>query len=344
MNCFSGKIYWKTINKNIVISINKKLILYKSILHMYISMQHVLILFITILAIIFFQKIFLWYKVYDSVNDRSSHKVLATRSGGISIFTTLFLISFFNYLIGNEIFDFSLIVPLSLLVFLGLYDDIYKLDFKLKFIFQIIAAKIIIDNGLIIDNLHGVLGIFELNRVIGQFLTIFIIVAIINSINFIDGIDGLASSIILLFIIMFEFFSTSTSPFINLSLIIIFSIIPFFYFNFRRNKKVFLGDSGSLFLGGIVSTYVIFILSQEYIIKSEFDVHKILFVLSVLIYPIIDIIRITTKRIMQKKSPFKADKNHIHHIILSKTKSHFKTTFAITTFSILFLILIQILF
>ena len=54
------------------------------------------------------------------------------------------------------------------MLIVGLYDDIYKLDFKLKFIFQIIAAKIIIDNGLIIDNLHGMLGVFELNRIIAQ--------------------------------------------------------------------------------------------------------------------------------------------------------------------------------
>ena len=78
-----------------------------------------------------------------------------------------------------------------LLGLIGLYDDVYNLDFKLKFIFQIIAAKIIIDSGLIIDNFHGLFGIYEINRVSAQILTIFIICLIINSINFIDGIDGL---------------------------------------------------------------------------------------------------------------------------------------------------------
>ena len=220
----------------------------------------------------------------------------------------------------------------------------YNIDFKLKFIFQIIAAKILIDSGLIIDNLHGILGIFELNRIIAQLITIFIIVAIINSINFIDGIDGLASSIILLFIIMFEFFALSTTPFINLSLILIASIMPMFFFNLKKKNKVFLGDSGSLFLGGIVSTYVIFILSQQYIIKPEFDLHKVLFVLSILIYPIIDITRITVKRIAQKKSPFEADKNHLHHILLKSTKSHLKTSLKIIVISLSFIIFIQTIF
>ena len=83
-----------------------------------------------------------------------------------------------------EVYDFSFLVPLGLLMLVGLYDDVYRINFKLKFIFQIIVAKIIIDNGLIIDNLHGVLGVFELNRIAAQMLTIFFIVAIINSINF----------------------------------------------------------------------------------------------------------------------------------------------------------------
>ena len=91
---------------------------------------------------------------------------------------------------------------------IGLYDDIYGVDFKLKFIFQIIAAKIIIDNGLIIDNFHGFFGVYEVNRVIAQLITIFIIISIINAINFIDGIDGLLISISIIFIASYEFFAS----------------------------------------------------------------------------------------------------------------------------------------
>tara|TARA_B100001939_G_scaffold333046_1_gene332629 strand:- start:3954 stop:4649 length:696 start_codon:yes stop_codon:yes gene_type:complete len=227
----------------------------------------------------------------------------------------------------------------------GLYDDVYKLDFKLKFIFQIIAAKIIIDNGLIIDNLHGVLGIYELNRIIAQFVTIFFIVAIINSINFIDGIDGLAISVVSLFIIAFEFFSSSYTGFSYLSLIIIFSTIPLFYFNLKKENKVFLGDSGSLFLGALISIYVLKILSQDYIIKYEYDLNKILFVLSILFYPIVDIVRVVFIRIYNGKSPFEADKNHLHHLILKRAKNnHYFTTIIIVLVSLIAIIIIQTLF
>ena len=240
------------------------------------------------------------------------------------------------------IYDFSIIVPLSILTFVGLYDDVYNIDFKLKFIFQIIAAKIIIDNGLIIDNFHGVFGIYEINRIIANLVTIFIIVAIINAINFIDGVDGLALTIVLFFISLFEFFSDGVTPFINFSILIFTSSLILFYFNFRKKNKVFLGDSGSLFYGGVVSIYTVYILSQGYIIKESFDLHKILFVISILSYPIVDIVRVVIIRIINKKSPFEADKNHIHHLILRKTKSHLITTFSIATFAIIVLILLQL--
>jgi len=156
-----------------------------------------------------FQREFIKKNILDKINNRSSHQSLATRSGGSSVFASLFFISIFFYFNNNEIYDFSLLIPIGIMLCVGLYDDIYKLDFKLKFIFQIIVAKIIIDNGLIIDNLHGIFGVFELSRIIGQLFTIFIIVAIINSINFIDGIDGLAVSVITLFLLSFELFSST---------------------------------------------------------------------------------------------------------------------------------------
>lgn len=301
---------------------------------------------ILILSFILFQiiqSVFIHYKVFDKINYRSSHKTVATRSGGVSIFLSILIVSIYYYLNQIDIYDYSLIVPLLLLLIVGLYDDVYRMDFKLKFIFQIIAAKIIIDNGFIIDNLHGVLWIYEMNRVFAQLFTIFIIVAIINSINFIDGIDGLALSIVLVFLGGFEIFSSSLTPFSNFTLLIFSSSIILFYFNFKKKKKIFLGDSGSLFLGGVVSIYTIYILSQEYAIIPKYDIHKILFVISILSFPIFDMIRIVFIRIKNKKSPFVADKKHLHHLILNKTKSHFSTTFFIILVNIIIIFTFQLI-
>ena len=298
---------------------------------------------LSFLMILVFQKIFLKKSIIDDIKHRSSHSAIATRSGGLAIFSTIFLISIFNYFIGITIFDYSFLIPIGLLVSIGLYDDIYNVDFKLKFIFQIIAAKMIIDGGLMIDNFHGLFGIYEINRLIAHIVTIFIIVAIINAMNFIDGIDGLAISILSLFLILFESSSTNPTGLENLTTIIIFTLIPIYYFNFRKNKKVFLGDSGSLMIGGFTSVYVLNIVSNEYLIREDFDVNKIIFVFSVLSYPIIDIIRITIKRIIEKRSPFEADKNHIHHILLGKVKDHFKVVTIILILSILIFYLVKII-
>jgi UDP-N-acetylmuramyl pentapeptide phosphotransferase/UDP-N-acetylglucosamine-1-phosphate transferase len=282
-------------------------------------------------------------KFIDLINKRSSHNVISTRSGGLAIFISIFIICIFSYLNNITLFNYKIIVPLSVLLVVGCYDDVFKLDYKFKFIFQIIVAKILIDNGFIIDNLHGLMGVFEINRIIAQLFTMFIIVAIINSLNFIDGIDGLAISVVFLFLFWYEFFSLFQSDFYFLSIILIGSLAPLFYFNFRKKNKVFLGDAGSLFLGAIISVYTLNILSQNYFIKDEFDINKIIFVISILVYPIIDIIRVFFIRLKQRKSPFIADKNHIHHLILNKTKSHIFTTGIIIMFSILVVILVQLI-
>lgn len=298
---------------------------------------------ISLITIIIVQKVFISKKYFDKINNRSSHESLATRSGGISIFITVFIISFFFYVQGSLIYDYSFIIPLGLLVSVGIYDDIYSVDFKLKFIFQIIAAKLIIDNGLIVDNLHGVFGIYEINRIIAQLITLLLIVSIINAINFIDGIDGLAVSLTAIFIISFEMFSSEITPFYYLSILTLLSFIPLYYYNFRINNKVFLGDSGSHFLGGIISMLVIYILTNNYVIKSNFDIHKIVFVLSILAYPIIDFIRIIFLRVINGKSPFEADKNHLHHLLFKRVKGHKKVTIIICSLSILTIAFIQLI-
>ena len=299
---------------------------------------------LTILSALYYQKIFLKNSVFDKINVRSSHDSIATRSGGLSVFIALSIISVFFYLNGIELYDFSILIPLGILFLVGVYDDVYNVDFTLKFIFQIIVAKIIIDNGFIIDNLHGLFGVFEINRIIAQLLTMFIIVSIINAINLIDGIDGLAISITLLFILSYECFASINTDFRFLSIIIITSLVTLSYFNFRKKNKIFLGDSGSYLLGGLVSIYVLNILSPGYRIMHEFDINKIIFIISILIYPIIDVIRIFIVRVYRNKSPFHPDKNHIHHLVLAKTNNHFKTTLLLILCSLFFIIFIQLIF
>jgi len=294
--------------------------------------------------LVIIQKIFIKQKKFDDFNHRTSHNTLATKTGGISIFLCLFIFSIFYYLKGVEVFDFSLLIPLSIMFIIGVYDDLYNANFKLKFILQIIVAKIIIDQGFVIDSFHGVFGIYELPRIFSQIFTGFVFLVIVNAINFIDGIDGLAITEVIKTILIIELISIEKTPLNSLGLIVIFSLIPLYYFNYKRKKKIFLGDGGSLFLGTLISIYIFYILSENYVPKSFFMINKALLSIIIIIYPLIDLLRVFVIRLYNRRSPFIADKNHIHHKILNIVKSHFLVVITIQIVSLIFIFVNVILF
>ena len=266
----------------------------------------------------FIQRIFIVLKKFDDFNFRSSHNTLATRTGGIGIFATLFIISFYYYLQGVEIFDYSLFIPLGIMFIVGVYDDFYKADFKLKFFLQIIVAKILIDQGYVISNYYGLFGLYEVPWLLAQLSTIFVFLVVVNAINFIDGIDGLAITEIIKAILLIEFFSSSFTPLSNLGFLVICSLIPLYYFNFKKRGKVFLGDGGSMFLGTLAMVYLLHVLGDNYTMINEFQINKALFCVLVLIYPLTDLLRVFVLRLKEGKSPFVADQNHLHHILHKK--------------------------
>lgn len=301
--------------------------------------------FLISLTVIFIsQRYFIKKNRFDIVNYRSSHDSLATRNGGLSVFTTIIIITLYLYYNSNELFDFSLIIPLSILFTIGLYDDLYQVDFKLKFIFQIIIAKILIDQGFLIENLNGFLGLYEIPYMFSQLLSIFLIVLIVNAVNFSDGIDGLAITEVikgLIFIIIL--LQDYTFDSLNLLLLItICSTIPLYFFNFKKNNKVFLGDSGSLLLGGIVSVGIIYL--GNAIDSSNFNLSTPWIILVCLLYPIIDLIQVVCIRIYKGVSPFEADRSHIHHLLLNRGFSHLKTLLIISGVTGIIQVLVILLF
>ncbi|MDB2342423.1 undecaprenyl/decaprenyl-phosphate alpha-N-acetylglucosaminyl 1-phosphate transferase [Flavobacteriaceae bacterium] len=281
------------------------------------------------------QKIFIHYKKFDDINHRSSHKTLATRTGGIGIFATLLFVSTYYYFNTIELFDYSLFIPLGIMFIVGVYDDFYRADFKLKFLLQIIVAKIIIDQGYVISNYHGLFGLYEVPWILAQLSTVFVFLVIINAINFIDGIDGLAITEVIKTIILIEFFSRNQTTLNPLMTLLILSLLPLYYFNFKKKGKVFLGDAGSLLLGTMVSIYIFYVLGSEYSFKSGLQINKVLFAILIIIYPLIDLLRVFILRINDGKSPFEADQKHIHHFLKNKFNSHFKVTFTIVILEIL---------
>ena len=289
------------------------------------------------------QKFFIYYKRFDDFNHRSSHKTLATRTGGIGVFLTVLIISLFYYTQSIEIFDYSLFIPIGIMFIIGVYDDFYNADFKLKFLLQIIVAKILIDQGYVISNYYGLFGLYEVPWLLAQITTVFVYLVVVNAINFIDGIDGLAISQAIKTIILIELISANSSPLIVLGGLTISCLLPLYYFNFKKRGKIFLGDGGSLLLGTIVMVYLLYLLGPSYNLGPEFQINKVLVSVLVVLYPLIDLLRVFSLRISKGQSPFKADQNHIHHRFLNYFKNHLKTLLAIISLEAIILLIAKFL-
>jgi len=287
------------------------------------------------------QNLFIHYKRFDDFNHRSSHKTLATLTGGIGIFLTLLLVAVYHYLNQVELFDYSLFIPLGIMFVIGVYDDLYNADFKLKFFLQIIVAKILIDQGFVITNYYGLFGMYEIPWILAQLSTIFVFLVVVNAINFIDGIDGLAITEVLKIILLIEFFSNRLTTLAPLGFLVVASVMPLYYFNFKKKRKVFLGDGGSMLLGTLVMIYVLYALGENFNFKENVRLNKTLFVILVLLYPLFDLLRVFIIRIKKGKSPFVADKKHLHHYFLQRGLSPLNSLLIIQFLSIaIFAILI----
>ena len=285
------------------------------------------------------QKIFIRFKKFDDFNHRSSHKTLATRTGGIGIFSSLLLISLFHYFQGVELFDYSLFIPLGIMFIIGVYDDFYNADFKLKFFLQIIVAKILIDQGYVISNYHGLFGLYEVPRLLAQLSTVFVFLVVVNAINFIDGIDGLAITEVIKTLVLIELFSSRFTSLFPIGALVITSLIPLYFFNFKKKRKVFLGEGGSMLLGILIMIYLLDSLGPDYRLNSDYHLNKVLFSVLVVLYPLVDLLRVFILRIKDGQSPFVADQRHIHHYIFKKLKSAWLVDLTIIGVSIFILII-----
>ena len=275
-------------------------------------------------------------RLFDIPDERKVHQGIVPRLGGLSFAPSiLFTLSFttgLRYLIGYEIPEemlcfiipefYFLVCGLTLLFLAGIKDDLVGLRYRSKFVIQIIAATMIPLSGLWINNLYGILGIHELTPWLGIPLTILLVVFICNAINLIDGIDGLASglSCVSLVILGSLYIHNKLWMYAMLAFASFGVLIPFFYYNVfgkvERCKKIFMGDTGSLTLGYILSFLIIrySVYAPDIIAYSD---GAIVAAFSTLIIPMLDVIRVMFIRWRNHKGLFIADKNHIHHKLLN---------------------------
>lgn len=275
-------------------------------------------------------------RLFDIPNDRKVHTGMVPRLGGLSFVPTLlFSLAFttaLRYMLGYEISQnvlhyiipefYLLVCGLTLLYLTGIKDDLVGLRYRTKFIIQIISASFLPFSGLWINNLYGLFGIHELTPWLGIPFTILVVVFITNAINLIDGIDGLASGLssVTLAILGSLFLYNRMWIYATLAFSTLGMLLPFFYYNVfgqaERCKKIFMGDTGSLTLGYILSFLTIRFCSYNPEIMPFTD-GAIVISFSTLIVPMFDVIRVMLIRLRSHRGLFTADKNHIHHKFLA---------------------------
>jgi len=259
--------------------------------------------------------------------------------GGVAVFagfiisTSIFGGAYFNH-------EFAYMISGLIIIFMaGVKDDILILDPKKKLMAEIVSIIIIVLIGNIrINNFYGLFGITELPYFISIGFTIFVFIVIINGFNLIDGIDGLAASTGILASSVFGiwFLFSDNKPYAIMSFAFTGALCSFFRFNITYNKnKIFLGDTGSLIIGYVMSILVTKFLSLD-ISKGQMIISSAPAVaFGILIIPLYDTLRVFILRIKQGKSPFTADRQHLHHYLIRYNISHLKATIIIFSFNLM---------
>ena len=271
----------------------------------------------------------------DNPNERKIHSHPIPRLGGVAIWICAIL-SFLALIIMSYYPHRSLLSGLllgsSLMFLLGLIDDIYGLDAKFKFTIQITIASIVFCLGVKITSLFiPFVGLINLPLILSYIGTVAWIVGISNAVNFIDGVDGLAGSVITISSVTIGLIATALVPADTVITLVAFvlagSMLGFLTYNFHP-AKIFMGDSGALFAGFLLSA-----LSVMYQMKStDITMYVPLLILAV---PIIDITFSSLRRILKGTSPFVPDAEHIHHKLLKFGLSQNKAVLVLVIFSII---------
>ena len=294
-----------------------------------------IMVFVTFLVVVLFmpvvKKIALHIGAIDIPNKRKVHKTPIPRMGGVGIYAG-FLIGYM--LFGSESIRMNAILIGSFIIIItGLIDDIKPVPAKYKFLGQIVAASVIpLYGGIVLQDVSA-FGIYINFGVLAPVITILFIVAIMNCINIIDGLDGLASGIAIIYFLMIGIIAVlfkSTGLDMILTFIMLGATLGFWVYNFNP-ASIFMGDSGSLFLGYIIS--VIALLGYKNVTFTSLIVP--IFLLAI---PIMDTLFAIIRRLLKHESIAMPDKSHLHHQLLKLNFSVKKTVIIIYLVDILFAI------
>jgi UDP-GlcNAc:undecaprenyl-phosphate GlcNAc-1-phosphate transferase len=271
-----------------------------------------------------FSKIAPALQIVDHPGGRKAHARPVPLVGGISIFLSLLAMSAFTGLMVSASW---LLLALSLVIAIGLWDDVMEISPRLKFAIQIVASGVMIFGANI--QLHSVgdlLGWRPIGLAVFVIpMTVFAVVGVVNSINMVDGMDGLAGSLSLVAFAWYALVSWSSGLIVqyDTALIMCAAIAGFLLFNLRfpwqPHARVFLGDAGSLMIGFTLGWYAIDLT------QGPGRTFPPIAALWVVVLPLADCVSIMTRRIRSGRSPFVADRHHLHHYLQARGFTHGQT-------------------
>ncbi len=266
--------------------------------------------------------------LYDVPNERSHHCSITPTGAGIGFILALF-VSFILFKHTLFYHYWYLFLAVFIVFATGIYDDRHNVSARFKFIFIFLAVILLWFFGVSIDTLGSWYGYeVSLPSVLALFFSMFALAGFTNALNLIDGIDGLSASVSVIILSFFAGmgFEYGSEIIVTFSMFSIAVLFGFLIFNWNP-AKIFMGDSGSLTLGFIIS--ILAVLSIEHI-------HPIA-IIYLTALPLLDTLIVMVRRIRRGKSPFSPDKTHIHHIMVKFFDMNVKKT-------VLFLSMLQIIF
>lgn len=283
-------------------------------------------------------------RLFDEHNARKVHKGAIPRLGGLSFFpAALFSFAFvlgLRYYYGYDIsFDLQLellteflfvLSGMIILYFVGMVDDLIGVGYRSKFVAQIFSAVCLVLAGVSIFDLQGLFGIHRLPFLLDVLLTVVGVVLTVNAFNLIDGVDGLCSGLgtIILTTLGVLFIYNQLYVYAMFAFGMVGVLIAFFQYNVLGTRlKVFMGDTGSLTLGYMISFLALKFMNLENTSFITLGIHSTMaVVIGLLMLPVFDTCRVFVSRISKGKSPFFPDKNHIHHKLLQLNRTHLQST------------------
>ena len=222
----------------------------------------------------------------------------------------------------------------SLVLYVGMIDDMLKLDFRVRLLLEALALLgLIYGSGMCVDSLHGLWGVGDFSWWVGVPFTVFGCVGIINAYNMVDGVNGLSGGLCVFCSLLFGAFFWKAGETGDALLAFCFAaaLVPFLLHNvFGKRSRMFVGDGGTLVMGLLVSWFVIRVMNHESVVPGLPGAGRglcyVAMLLSMAAVPVTDTLRVMLGRLLRGVSPFRADKTHLHHAFIRLGVSHSVTS------------------